>query len=45
VGAVRTKIGAESLDFIFARQIAFSDGVAPHDDITAVVLKVPGARE
>ena len=30
----------ESVDFIFARQVAFSNGSAPHDDITAVVLKV-----
>jgi sigma-B regulation protein RsbU (phosphoserine phosphatase) len=30
----------ESLDFVFARQLAFSDGSPPHDDITAVVLKV-----
>ena len=30
----------ESADFIFDRQAAFADGSAPHDDITAVVLKV-----
>jgi sigma-B regulation protein RsbU (phosphoserine phosphatase) len=30
----------ESVDFVFDRQVAFSDGSAPHDDITAVVLKV-----
>jgi len=30
----------ESVDFVFDRQVAFSDGNAPHDDITAVVLKV-----
>jgi sigma-B regulation protein RsbU (phosphoserine phosphatase) len=29
-----------SLDFVFARQLAFSDGSPPHDDITAVALKV-----
>jgi hypothetical protein len=28
------------LDFVFARQLAFSDGNPPHDDITAVALKV-----
>jgi sigma-B regulation protein RsbU (phosphoserine phosphatase) len=30
----------ESADFVFDRQAAFSNGRAPHDDITAVVLKV-----
>jgi len=30
----------ESADFVFARQAAFSNGSAPHDDIAAVVLKV-----
>ncbi len=30
----------ESADFIFDRQVAFSDGNIPHDDIAAVVLKV-----
>jgi phosphoserine phosphatase RsbU/P len=30
----------ESADFVFTHQAAFSDGIAPHDDITAVVLKV-----
>ena len=30
----------ESVDFVFDRQVAFSDGSPPHDDITAVVLKV-----
>jgi phosphoserine phosphatase RsbU/P len=30
----------ETLDFVFDRQLAFSDGSPPHDDITAVVLKV-----
>jgi serine phosphatase RsbU (regulator of sigma subunit) len=28
------------VDFVFDRQLAFSNGTAPHDDITAVVLKV-----
>ena len=35
------KSAAESADFVFSRQMAFSDGSPPHDDITAVVLKVP----
>jgi len=30
----------ESVDFVFDRQVAFSDSSAPHDDITAVALKV-----
>jgi len=30
----------DSADLIFERQDAFSNGCAPHDDITAVVLKV-----
>ena len=34
------KSATESVDFVFERQMAFSDGSAPHDDITAVVLKV-----
>ncbi|MFZ0774525.1 MAG: PP2C family protein-serine/threonine phosphatase [Candidatus Sulfotelmatobacter sp.] len=34
------KSAAESADFIFGCQTAFSNGSAPHDDITAVVLKV-----
>jgi sigma-B regulation protein RsbU (phosphoserine phosphatase) len=34
------KSALESLDFIFDHQVLFSDGHAPHDDITAVVLKV-----
>ncbi len=34
------KSANESVDFIFDHQMAFSDGIAPHDDITAVVLKV-----
>jgi phosphoserine phosphatase RsbU/P len=36
----RRKSATESADFIFSRQLAFSDGSPPHDDITAVVLKV-----
>ncbi len=36
----RRKSATESVDFVFDRQDAFSDGTAPHDDITAVVLKV-----
>jgi serine phosphatase RsbU (regulator of sigma subunit) len=36
------KTATESADFVFDRQMAFSEGVAPHDDITAVVLKVLG---
>jgi hypothetical protein len=28
------------VDFVIERQLAFSDGNAPHDDIAAVVLKV-----
>lgn len=31
---------AESADLVFHRQMAFSNGNLPHDDITAVVLKV-----
>jgi serine phosphatase RsbU (regulator of sigma subunit) len=31
---------AESVDVVFDRMLAFSAGSAPHDDITAVVLKV-----
>jgi phosphoserine phosphatase RsbU/P len=31
---------AESADLVFERQMAFSDGSTPHDDIAAVVLKV-----
>jgi sigma-B regulation protein RsbU (phosphoserine phosphatase) len=34
------KSAAESADFVFDRKLAFSDGSAPDDDITAVVLKV-----
>jgi serine phosphatase RsbU (regulator of sigma subunit) len=36
------KSAAESVEFVFDRQDAFSDGTAPHDDITVVVLKVVG---
>src|ERR1700687_4571683 len=36
----RHKSATEAVDFIFDGQLAFSDGTAPHDDITAVVLKV-----
>ena len=36
----RCKSATESVDFVFEHQVAFSDGCAPHDDITAVVLKV-----
>jgi sigma-B regulation protein RsbU (phosphoserine phosphatase) len=36
----RRKSATESVKFVFDRQDAFSDGTAPHDDITAVVLKV-----
>jgi serine phosphatase RsbU (regulator of sigma subunit) len=36
----RRKSASESLDFIFDRLLAFSDGSPPQDDITAVVLKV-----
>src|SRR5208282_809819 len=34
------KSATESADFIFHRQSAFTDGCPPHDDITAVVLRV-----
>jgi serine phosphatase RsbU (regulator of sigma subunit) len=30
----------ETLDVVFGRQLAFSDGSPPHDDITAVVMKM-----
>jgi serine phosphatase RsbU (regulator of sigma subunit) len=30
----------ETLDAVFGRQLAFSDGSPPHDDITAVVMKM-----
>jgi serine phosphatase RsbU (regulator of sigma subunit) len=39
-GQCQPRSATESADFIFDRQAAFSDGSAPHDDITAVVLKV-----
>jgi phosphoserine phosphatase RsbU/P len=35
-----TKSSAESLDHLFDGLLAFADGTAPHDDITAIVLKV-----
>ena len=34
------KSATESVNFVFDRQMAFSGGSPPHDDITAVVLKV-----
>jgi serine phosphatase RsbU (regulator of sigma subunit) len=34
------KSATESVDLVFDRQLAFSNGNPPHDDITAVVLKV-----
>lgn len=34
------KSATESVDFVFDRQVLFSEGHPPHDDITAVVLKV-----
>jgi sigma-B regulation protein RsbU (phosphoserine phosphatase) len=34
------KSATESLDFVFDRELAFSDGNPPHDDIAAVVLKI-----
>jgi sigma-B regulation protein RsbU (phosphoserine phosphatase) len=36
----RCKSATESVDFVFDHQLAFSNGNPPHDDITAVVLKV-----
>ena len=36
----RHKSATESADFVFDRQVAFSDGSVPHDDISVVVLKV-----
>ncbi len=36
------KSATESVDFIFDHKIIFSGGIAAHDDITAVVLKVLG---
>ena len=34
------KSATESVDVVFDRLLAFSEGCPPHDDITAVVLKV-----
>ena len=34
------KSAAESLDHLFEGLLAFADGTAPHDDITAIVLNV-----
>jgi phosphoserine phosphatase RsbU/P len=34
------KSADESVNFVFDHQMAFSAGIAPHDDITSVVLKV-----
>jgi hypothetical protein len=28
------------MDFVFDHRLAFSQGAPPHDDITAIVLKV-----
>jgi phosphoserine phosphatase RsbU/P len=36
----RQRSASESADFVFDNQVAFSSGNEPHDDITAVVLKV-----
>ncbi|MGO8984122.1 MAG: PP2C family protein-serine/threonine phosphatase [Terriglobales bacterium] len=36
----RGKSATESVNFLFDRQVEFSDGTTPHDDITAVVLKL-----
>lgn len=36
------KSANESADLVFDHQAAFSNGIVPHDDITAVVLKVLG---
>ena len=36
----RHKSATESADFVFDRQVAFSDGSVPHHDISVVVLKV-----
>jgi sigma-B regulation protein RsbU (phosphoserine phosphatase) len=36
----RHKSATESVNFVFDRQLAFSNGIPPHDDITVVVLKV-----
>jgi serine phosphatase RsbU (regulator of sigma subunit) len=37
----RSKSADESLDFLFEEVRAFSGSGASHDDITAVVLKIP----
>jgi sigma-B regulation protein RsbU (phosphoserine phosphatase) len=34
------KSATESVDYVFDRQVEFSDGSPPHDDIAAIVLKV-----
>lgn len=36
----QSKSATESIDFVFGRQLLFANGNAPHDDITAVALKV-----
>jgi phosphoserine phosphatase RsbU/P len=36
----RHKSASESVDFVFNHQLAFSNGHPPHDDISAVMLKV-----
>ena len=38
----QSKSAAQSLEYLFTGLQAFSDGTTPHDDITAVVLKVLG---
>jgi len=38
---LRADTADESLDHLFAGAKSFSDGSGPHDDVTAVVLKVP----
>jgi serine phosphatase RsbU (regulator of sigma subunit) len=37
----RAKSAGDSLDHLFEGLLAFANGTAPHDDITAIVLKVP----
>lgn len=37
----RAKSAGESLAHLFEGLLAFANGTAPHDDITAIVLKVP----
>jgi serine phosphatase RsbU (regulator of sigma subunit) len=37
----RRKSATESADYVFERRLEFSNGRPPHDDITAIVLKVP----